>query len=137
MIDVRDVLRYYQQHATCDRGRVACVILDESKENILEYGYAHSIMTGETCDTHGHELVDGHCVRTIHAEQSAVARAACNGIRLLHSHAYVTKLPCKACIRTLNEAGVQSITVYADSASRYDEVVEYAKMCGIELYVHM
>lgn len=136
MIDVQETLMYYQQHATCDRGHVACIILDENKETILEHGYAHSIMTGETCDAHGHELVDGHCVRTIHAEQSAVARAACNGVRLYRSHVYVTKLPCKSCIRVLCEAGVQSITVYTDSMNRYDETVEYAKLCGIVLYVH-
>ena len=139
MIDIVSTLGYYSKHSTCDRGRVACVILDEHKEVILEYGYAHSIMTGETCDTHGHELVDGHCVRTIHAEQSAISRAACNGIRLYNGHAYVNKIPCKNCMRVLHEAGIQSVTVYTTSAhtTRLDDIAAYANILGLKFECHV
>lgn len=139
MIDVVSTLAYYSKHSTCDRGRVACLILSEDKEDILECGYAHSLMTNELCDTHGHELKDGSCVRTIHAEQSAVARAACNGIRLYNGHAYVNKIPCKSCMRVLHEAGIQSVTAYTttDHVSRLVSIVEYANILGIKFECHV
>ena len=52
--------------STCDRKHVGAVIVRE--KTILSTGYNGSIKGLPHCDEAGHEMVDGHCVRTTHAE---------------------------------------------------------------------
>ena len=56
--------------STCDRKHVGAVIVRE--KTILSTGYNGSIKGLPHCDEAGHEMVDGHCVRTTHAEANAI-----------------------------------------------------------------
>lgn len=50
--------------------------------------------------------VGGHCVRTIHAEIDAIAKARCN---LIGATIYVTRYPCEACARAIIAAGIARV----------------------------
>lgn len=97
--------------ATCDRLHVGCVLVRD--KCILATGYNGSVIGRPHCDDVGHEIIDGHCIRTVHAEANAVAQAARNGVSIEGATAYVTHKPCDKCWKLLQNAGVISI-IYAE-----------------------
>lgn len=133
--NVMDILLQHTSMSTCNRGRVAAVLDLPPDYNSCVIGYSHS-MTEETCDSDGHIIECDHCVRTIHAEAMAVAKAASMGLCTKGAACYVTRLPCEACIRTLKCAGVTTIVVYETvkaTAKEWADRMEYAKRVGIRL----
>jgi dCMP deaminase len=104
---------------TCDRRRVGAVFVRDRM--ILATGYNGSIRGVPHCDDLGHDMLDGHCVRTVHAEVNALAQAARNGTRLDGAELYCTDTPCWGCFKTVVNAGVRSI--YASAVYRTDERV--------------
>lgn len=93
---------------TCDRKRVGCVIVS-SDGRVLSTGYNGSISGAPHCDEAGHVMVDGRCIRTVHAEANAVGIAARSGTSLSCSTAYVTTHPCVECAKLLRTAGVTRV----------------------------
>jgi dCMP deaminase len=93
--------------ATCDRKHVGAVIVRD--KSILATGYNGSIKGLPHCDEDGHMMVDGHCVRTIHAEANAVIQAARNGVRIDQACIYVTASPCWNCFKMIANAGINRI----------------------------
>jgi dCMP deaminase len=80
-------------------------------------------------------MVDGHCVRTIHAEVNAVAQAAKRGVPTDGCTAYLTHDPCWNCFKVLVAAGVDRIV----SAKMYKDTEEVFKCClklGIQMHYH-
>lgn len=134
---VVEILFNSQRLSTCNRGRVAAVIQPLRDFRSCVVGYSHS-MTDDTCDTDGHKLDDGgnHCVRTIHAEVMAIAKAASMGLSTKGATCYTTRLPCEVCVRALRCANVRSIMVYETviaTAQEWADRIEYAKKVGITL----
>lgn len=109
---------------TCDRKRVGCVIADE-EGHILATGYNGSAPGAPHCSESGHLMVDGRCVRTVHAESNAIGHAARSGTRLYGSIAYVTMHPCVECAKMLEAAGVKRV-VYLEDYRGHDLVHEVA-----------
>ena len=66
------------ERSTCDRAFVGCVLVLEKR--ILTTGFNGSPAGQDHCDEIGHLMVDGHCVRTIHAETNAIIQAALHGV---------------------------------------------------------
>ena len=93
--------------ATCDRKHVGAVIVKDNR--VLSTGYNGSLPGAPHCDTDGHLMVDGHCVRTVHAEANAIAHAAKHGVPLDGSTLYVTASPCPTCYKLAVSAGIQRI----------------------------
>ena len=134
---VVEILFNSQRLSTCNRGRVAAVIQPLHDFQSCVVGYSHS-MTDETCDTDGHKLDDGgsHCVRTIHAEVMAIAKAASMGLSTRGATCYTTRLPCEACVRALRCANVRSVMVHETviaTEQEWADRIEYAKRVGIAL----
>ena len=102
-----DIARAASTRATCDRLKVGAVIVKDNR--ILTTGYNGSLPGMPHCDEVGHLVKDGHCVRTVHAEQNAVLQAARFGISLAGATCYCTFKPCLACLKTLLGAGVTRI----------------------------
>ena len=128
-----NIAREVSTRATCDRKHVGCVLVRD--RNILSTGYNGSIKGMEHCDDIGHMMVDGHCVRTVHAEANAVALAAKNGVAINNSTAYVTALPCWYCFKLLANSGV--IAMYYGDAYRPDpETERVAQKLNIKL-IHL
>lgn len=89
---------------TCDRKQVGCVIVAPNKR-VVSTGYNGSIPRSPHCEESGHLIVNGACIRTIHAEQNALL----NVIVPPNSSAYVTMEPCVTCFKLLVSAGVKKI----------------------------
>jgi dCMP deaminase len=66
------------------------------------------------CEDDGCLIVDGHCVRTNHAEINALAQASRHGVSLDGATAYITNMPCSACSKALIAAGVVRVVIFSD-----------------------
>lgn len=115
--------------ATCDRKHVGAVIVRD--KSILATGYNGSIRGLGHCDDEGHLMVDGHCVRTIHAEANAIIQAARNGVRIDEATIYVTASPCWNCFKMIANAGLKKI-VYGEFY-RDERVFSIADKLGIDI----
>ena len=102
-----NIAREVATRSTCDRKHVGAVIVRE--KTILSTGYNGSIKGLPHCDEVGCEMVDGHCVRTTHAEANAIVQAAKNGIQINQSEIYVTASPCYDCFKLIANAGINVI----------------------------
>lgn len=108
--------------ATCDRGRSAAVFTRHN--DVLSSGYVGSPAGFPHCDDVGHlwDETGKHCVRTLHAEQNAILRAARTGVSLHGSTLYCTMEPCIRCAMMIIALDVQRVVAknayHAASESR-------------------
>jgi len=124
-----NIAREVATRSTCDRKHVGAVIVRE--KTILSTGYNGSIKGLPHCDDVGCEMVDGHCVRTTHAEANAIVQAAKNGIQINQSEIYVTASPCYDCFKLIANAGIN--VIYYDEFYRDKRIIEKSKEIGIQL----
>jgi len=134
-----EIARAAAKRSTCDRGRVGCVIVRDKQ--ILATGYAGAPPGLPHCDDVGHQIKtvtheDGHssqhCMRTTHAEQNAIARAAKLGIALDGGTLYCRMTPCASCTKTVISVGIKRIVC----EKRYhagEESEQMLETAGIEL----
>ena len=92
---------------TCTRLKVGAVIVRDNR--IIASGYNGSVSDGAHCVDEGCYIVDGHCVRTVHAEANALLQCAKFGVATNKTGLYVTHFPCLQCCKQLIQAGVKSI----------------------------
>lgn len=117
------------ERSTCDRAHVGCVLVVDKR--ILTAGYNGSPTGQEHCDDIGHLLVDGHCIRTIHAETNAIIQAALHGVSTKGATCYVTHFPCINCTKALINAGVTRL-VY-ETAYNIDHIArDFFQAAGVE-----
>jgi dCMP deaminase len=97
------------KRSTCDRGQIGCVITRNHR--IISTGYTGSPSGDPHCDEIGHDIDSrtGGCIRTLHAEMNAIARAARDGISLYGSTLYTTVSPCISCAKLILAAGIQQV----------------------------
>jgi dCMP deaminase len=115
--------------STCDRKHVGALIVRD--KTILSTGYNGSLRGAPHCDEVGHDLENGHCIRTVHAEANAIAQAAKHGVALEDAELYVTASPCLTCFKLVANAGIKA--VYYREFYRDERITEYAKQTGILL----
>lgn len=105
---------------TCNRKQVGAVIVKDRQ--VLATGYNGAIAGMSNCTSYdwldtssesnivdwgvGHDMQDGHCVRTVHAIMNALAQAAKHGVGIDKSTVYTTAAPCWDCFRVCVNAGV-------------------------------
>ena len=124
-----NIAREVATRSTCDRKHVGAVIVRE--KTILSTGYNGSIKGLPHCDEVGCEMVDGHCIRTTHAEANAIVQAAKNGVEINLSEIYVTASPCYNCFKLIANAGIK--TIFYKEFYRDDRISDRAKEAGINL----
>ena len=124
-----NIAREVATRSTCDRKHVGAVIVRE--KTILSTGYNGSIKGLPHCNEVGCEMVDGHCVRTTHAEANAIVQAAKNGIQINQSEIYATASPCYDCFKLIANAGIN--VIYYDEFYRDKRIIEKSKEIGIQL----
>ena len=124
-----NIAREVATRSTCDRKHVGAVIVRD--KTILSTGYNGSIKGLPHCDEAGHEMVEGHCVRTTHAEANAIVQAAKNGVKIDSAEIYVTASPCYNCFKLIANSGIKII--YYHEFYRDDRILERAKEVGITL----
>lgn len=93
--------------STCERLSVGAVIVRDKR--IIAGGYNGSVAGDDHCIDVGCYLVDGHCVRTIHAEMNAILQCAKFGESTDGAEIYVTDFPCLQCTKMLLQAGIKKI----------------------------
>ena len=118
--------------STCNRKHVGAVIVRD--KTILSTGYNGSIRGLQHCNEVGHEMENGHCVRTIHAEANAIVQAARNGININKSEIFVSASPCYHCFKMIANSGIDKI--YYGEFYRDDRIKAHATELNIEL-VHL
>ncbi len=115
--------------STCDRKHIGAVVVRD--KTILSTGYNGSLRGASHCDDAGHDMDNGHCVRTVHAESNAVAQAAKNGVALDGSDLYVTASPCLTCFKLVANCGIKA--VYYKEFYRDERINDYARQAGLQL----
>lgn len=113
-----EVAKVVAQRSTCPRANVGCVIVKEKR--ILTTGYNGAPSHLPHCAEEGCLMEDGHCIRTLHAEQNALIQAALHGISTKGATVYVTHQPCYQCAKMIVNAGVIAVLhggVYRDARS--------------------
>ena len=104
------IARIISLRGTCTRASVGCVIAQDGR--IVSTGYVGSPTGLAHCLDEGCEIVDGHCIRTSHAEQGAIAFAAKKGVKLEGATLYTTMSPCLSCAKAIINAGIKKVIFY-------------------------
>jgi dCMP deaminase len=125
-----DIATVVAKRSTCDRAAVGAVIVRDKR--MLTTGFNGSPSGQPHCDDIGHLLVNGHCVRTIHAELNAIIQAALHGISLKGSTCYLTHFPCHGCAKALSNAGVVRV-VYKEPYRIDPNAVEVLTLAGVTM----
>ena len=114
-----DIAHVVATRATCPRRSVGAVIVFEKR--ILTTGYNGAPKGLQHCPPDGAEkpwpegcLINGHCARSVHAEQNAILQAALNGVSTRGATLYVTCQPCSACAKMIINAGIVRVVFAGD-----------------------
>jgi dCMP deaminase len=117
------------RRSTCPRAAVGAVIVRDKR--ILTTGYNGAPANLSHCTEAGCLMDNGHCVRTLHAEQNAIIQGALHGVDVSHSTIYVTHQPCLVCAKMIINAGIERV-VYAGQYP--DEIAQgFLVEAGVEL----
>ncbi|GAO99561.1 deoxycytidylate deaminase [Fructobacillus ficulneus] len=98
--------------STCTRRHVGAIVVKDHR--IIASGYNGAVSGTAHCTEVGDYLVDGHCIRAVHAEQNALMQAASMGIAVAGAEVYVTDVPCIQCTKLLLQAGISQINFMRD-----------------------
>jgi dCMP deaminase len=102
-----DMAQAAARRSTCKRLNVGAIIV--SGTTPVSSGYNGSPPDMPHCIDIGCEIVNGRCVRTIHAEINALRRRV---VRWAKSHLYVTHSPCIDCAIAIIKDGCISRVFY-------------------------
>ena len=126
-----DIAYEVANRSTCHRAQVGAVIVKDKR--ILTTGYNGSPSGLPHCTEVGCLMENGHCIRTLHAEQNAIIQAALHGVSTAGSSIYVTHQPCFLCAKMIINAGIKEIIYgqeYPDERSR-----RFLKDAGVEIRI--
>ena len=106
--------------STCKRAKVGAVLVKDNK--VISTGYNGSVSGTEHCIDHECLVIDGHCVRTLHAEVNAILQGAERGVPKGFT-AYVTHFPCLNCTKQLLQVGCKRVVHI--NQYRIDDYAQY------------
>lgn len=115
--------------STCTRLTVGATIVRDKR--IIAGGYNGSISGGVHCIDEGCYVIDGHCVRTIHAEMNAILQCAKFGVSTSEAELYVTHFPCLQCCKAIIQSGIKTV-YYANDYKNHPYAVELYESAGVE-----
>lgn len=127
-----DIAFAVAERSTCDRAHVGALLVRDRR--ILATGYNGAPAGLPHCDDVGHLMVDGHCVRTLHAEQNAIIQAALHGVGIGGATAYVTHHPCLTCAKMIINAGIKRVVYAGNYPDEYSR--QFFEQAQVEL-VHL
>ena len=111
--------------STCERLAVGATVVRDKR--VISGGYNGSVSGDVHCSEVGCYVVEGHCVRTVHAEVNAIIQCAKFGASTEGAAIYVTHFPCLQCTKTIIQAGIANVYFLHDYRTN-----EYAR----ELMTH-
>ena len=121
--------------ATCDRKHVGAVVVS-STNRVVSMGYNGAPSGQPSCDEVGHELVEGHCVRSIHSEANAISYA---GQKARGCTIYCTCIPCYDCAKLIVQVGIDRVIFdefYPSRYSKSDQVPAFLRAAEVEVIQH-
>lgn len=121
------------KRSTCDRAFVGAVLVRQKR--IIATGYNGGVAATDNCNEVGHEMEDGHCIRTVHAEMNALIQCAKEGLSTDGTEIYVTHFPCVNCTKALLQAGIKKIT-YKESYRPHPFAIKLMKQRGVSYQQH-
>ena len=113
---------------SCPRRQVGSVLVKNGRP--VSAGYVGSIPHSPHCDEVGCEIVNGRCLRTIHAEVNCLSQAGRLGIVTTGTLLYTTDFPCLACQKQILASGIAIVYYhreYQDVFSRVkvEKILDY------------
>ncbi len=116
--------------STCQRLMVGATIVRDKR--IIAGGYNGSVSGGVHCIDDGCYVIDGHCVRTIHAEMNAILQCAKFGASTEGAEIYVTHFPCLNCCKAIIQSGIKTV-YYATDYKNHPYAVDLFKESGVHV----
>jgi dCMP deaminase len=132
-----DIARVVAKRGNCSRRQVAAVIVKDTR--IISTGYNGTPRGVRNC-------FEGGCPRCAsgvesgkhlsecicsHAEENAIAQAACHGIAVEHATLYSTTSPCLLCAKMIINAGIREV-VYEDEYEFGELTRDILAQAGVE-----
>ncbi|MCC5895022.1 MAG: ComE operon protein 2 [Alkalibacterium sp.] len=114
--------------STCSRLAVGATIVRDKR--VISGGYNGSVSGDVHCIDEGCYVVDGHCVRTVHAEANALLQCAKFGVKTDGADLYVTHFPCLQCTKQLIQGGIHKI-YYLNDYHNHKYAVELLDRAGV------
>ncbi|PWI58456.1 ComE operon protein 2 [Sulfoacidibacillus thermotolerans] len=102
-----EMAKLVAMRSTCNRKQVGAMIVREKR--IISSGYNGSVSGDVHCLDVGCKVVDGHCIRTVHAESNAILQCAKFGVSTRGAELYVTHFPCLQCTKQIIQAGIAKV----------------------------
>ena len=121
------------KRSTCNRAYVGAVLVKNKR--IIATGYNGGVAETVNCDEVGHQMEDGHCIRTVHAEMNALIQCAKEGISTNDTEIYVTHFPCINCTKALLQTGVKKIT-YKNAYRPHDFAIKLLESKDVPYFQH-
>ncbi|WP_221565696.1 ComE operon protein 2 [Alkalihalobacillus sp. TS-13] len=115
--------------STCERLAVGATIVRDKR--IIAGGYNGSISGGVHCRDEGCYVIDGHCVRTIHAEMNALLQCTKFGVPTEGAEIYVTHFPCLQCCKAIIQSGIKKV-YYAADYKNHPYAIDLFEQSGVE-----
>ncbi len=125
-----DMARMVATRATCNRRQVGAVIVREKRT--IASGYNGSVAGDVHCLDVGCKVVNGHCIRTVHAESNAILQCAKFGVQTEGADLYVTHFPCLQCTKQIIQAGILKV-IYAEHYRVDPYALELFAQAGVAL----
>lgn len=116
--------------STCQRLAVGATIVKDKR--VISGGYNGSVSGEPHCIDVGCYIEDGHCLRTIHAEENAILQCSKFGSSTDGAAIYVTHFPCLQCTKHLIQAGIKEI-YYLKDYHNHPYAMELIDHAGIHL----
>ncbi|GGA68835.1 ComE operon protein 2 [Ornithinibacillus halotolerans] len=116
--------------STCTRLMVGATVVRDKR--IIAGGYNGSVSGGVHCVDEGCYVIDGHCVRTVHAEANALLQCAKFGVPTENADIYVTHFPCLQCTKQLIQAGIRKV-YYAENYKNHPYAIQLFEEAGVEM----
>ncbi|GEN52005.1 ComE operon protein 2 [Halobacillus faecis] len=119
-----------KSRSTCQRLAVGAVIVRDKR--MIAGGYNGSVSGGVHCIDEGCYVVDGHCVRTIHAEMNALLQCSKFGVATEGAEIYVTHFPCLHCTKAIIQAGMKAV-YYSEDYKNDPYAIEVLQQAGVRM----
>ncbi|UFT97837.1 ComE operon protein 2 [Radiobacillus kanasensis] len=116
--------------STCQRLMVGATVVRDKR--IIAGGYNGSVSGGIHCSDEGCYVIDGHCVRTIHAEINALLQCAKFGVPTEGAEIYVTHFPCLHCCKSIIQSGIKAV-YYAEDYKNHPYAIELFRDADIQV----
>ncbi|WP_026569886.1 ComE operon protein 2 [Sediminibacillus terrae] len=115
--------------STCQRLMVGATIVRDKR--IIAGGYNGSVSGSVHCIDEGCYVIDGHCVRTVHAEINALLQCAKFGVATEGAELYVTHFPCLQCCKSIIQSGICKV-YYAEDYKNHPYAIELFHDAGVQ-----